>query len=353
MTSDGVFPPDAKPRRRLRAAVRAVVAAVALVAALVALPRATASFTALTDNGANSFGSQTLDPPTALVATSTTVVSLDWTATVDTFATGHRIYRATSPGGPYVPIADVTPRTTVNYVDDPPPGTYFYIARAYLGTWESIDSNEDTGGTPFACPAADPNLRACYRFDADLGGTYLDESSYGNTVTVTNGSLVPGVVGSAADSVPGARYEVTDSASLDLTTGMTIEAWLRFDSAPSSGRYGALDNDGQYGVFLHPGGLQCTNGIGLSAFVAVPIGLWFHLGCTWNGSTLTVYIDDQPGVGTAVSGTRPTANTNNIALLDTSPGWTEPMNGSMDNLRIWHVARTQAQICTDAGIAGC
>ena len=353
MTPGGVFPHGPPPRRRRRAAVRAVLAAGALLGALVALPRAGASFTALTDNIGNAFSSDTLEPPTALTATSTTDVTLDWTATGDTYASGHRIYRATNPGGPYVQIAEITPRTTVSYVDDPPPGTYFYIARAFFASWESGDSNEDTGGTPFACPAADPDLRACYRFDADFAGTYLDESSYANTVTQTNGLLVPGIGGTAASSAPGARYEVTDSASLDLTTGMTIEAWLRFDSAPASGRYGALDNDGQYGVFLYPGGLQCTNGIGLSSFVAVPIGTWFHLGCTWDGSTLTVYIDDQPGVSTAVSGTMPTVNTNNIALLDTSPGWAEPMDGAMDNLRIWHVARTQAQICTDAGIAGC
>ena len=47
-----------------------------------------------------------------------------------------------------------------------------------------------------------------------------------------------------------------------------------------------------------------------------------------------------------------TSNTFPVSLLDTSPNFDEPMDGALDNLRIWHSGRTQAQICADAGLTG-
>jgi hypothetical protein len=96
---------------------------------------------------ANTFSADTLNPPTGVGATTGTSITLNWTATSDTYATGHRVFRGTASGGPYSQIAEVTPRTTTSYVDSPSPGTYFYVLRAYkLANWESVDSSEVSAG---------------------------------------------------------------------------------------------------------------------------------------------------------------------------------------------------------------
>lgn len=140
--------PPARPvlwLSRLPGRLGVAVVVLALVAA--ALPQSSlATFSAATANGASTLGADTLDPPTGLGAVAGGTVSLSWTATVDTYAAGHRILRATTSGGPYTQVAQVSPRTTTTYVDNPPGGaaTYYYVARAYAGGWESANSNQVT-----------------------------------------------------------------------------------------------------------------------------------------------------------------------------------------------------------------
>ena len=197
----------------------ALLVAVALIGVLVVLPGTEAGFSGVTGNAGNAFDADTIDPPTVLAATDGVTVALDWTATVDTYASGHRIMRSSSPGGPDSQIAEVTPRATVSYVDSAPEGTYYYVARSYYGSWESTNSNETSGWVwrAFDCPV-DPDLRACIRFDTDLGGTYADESGNSNTVVHSGGSQIPGISSNAVLGSPSARYEMADSASLDLPT---------------------------------------------------------------------------------------------------------------------------------------
>ncbi len=285
--------------------------------------------------------------------------NLTWTATASPFASGYTLRRWNDP------VLEkqhaISPRSTQSAVDGPLTDgtTYRFELESVYQNWTSppVDIVATPAcaqpGRPFACPA-DPNLRACVRFDEDVAGTYADESGFANTVTHTNGTLVPGVSNAAAHSAPTAHYEMADSASLDLTSAMTIEVWARLDSLPTSGRAGIIDNDGQYGLIIYPTeGLRCTNAIGQAPAVVVPTGVWFHAACVWNGTMMTVYIDGMPASATSLSGTMPTANTNPVGLLDTSPTFDEPLDGAVDNLRIWSSARTQAQICADAGLSGC
>ncbi len=103
-----------------------------------------AQFTASPDNSGNTLTTDALDPPTGLTATSGATITLDWTATPDTYASGHRVLRSATSGGPYSQIAEVTPRTTTTYVDSPADGTYYYVVRAFYLSWESANSNEDS-----------------------------------------------------------------------------------------------------------------------------------------------------------------------------------------------------------------
>jgi len=94
--------------------------------------------------GANVFSTDTLNPPTDLLSTGVTSTTLNWTATSDTYASGHRVFRGTVSGGPYTQVGQVTPRTTTTFNESPPPGTYYYVLRSYVENWESVDSAQVT-----------------------------------------------------------------------------------------------------------------------------------------------------------------------------------------------------------------
>lgn len=114
----------------------------ALMAAALTAGVALARFTDTLSVPANTFATDTLDPPTGPTASGGTSIVLTWTATTDTYASGHRVLRGTTAGGPYTQIAEVTPRTTTTYTDNPAAGTYFYVVRAFYQNWESVNSNE-------------------------------------------------------------------------------------------------------------------------------------------------------------------------------------------------------------------
>lgn len=107
-----------------------------------------AAFTSSASNGSNALATDTLVPPTGLTADGGNSIVLNWTATVRTYATGYHVLRGTADGGPYTQIAVVTPRTNVTFTDGPPPGTYYYVVRAYYENWESADSSQDHATTP-------------------------------------------------------------------------------------------------------------------------------------------------------------------------------------------------------------
>ncbi len=103
------------------------------------------SLARLTDSASStgSYSTDTLDPPTGLGATGGTNAALTWTATVDAYATGYQVERATASGGPYSLVSTVTPRTATSTTDAPAAsGTYYYVLRSYFQNWTSVNSNQ-------------------------------------------------------------------------------------------------------------------------------------------------------------------------------------------------------------------
>jgi len=108
-----------------------------------------ATFTAPTSNPSNQLATATLATPTGASATVQAnggTVRVAWTATTSTWASGHRVYRATSAGGPYAQIQQIAGRATVTYDDVPGTGTFYYVVRGYYNAnganWESANSSQ-------------------------------------------------------------------------------------------------------------------------------------------------------------------------------------------------------------------
>jgi hypothetical protein len=85
--------------------------------------------------------SDMLDPP-RLAASGGTSIALRWTPLLDENVEGYRVLRGTGVGGPFVEIAQVTPRTAVTFTDDPPAGTYFYVVRSFSADRNGVNSNQ-------------------------------------------------------------------------------------------------------------------------------------------------------------------------------------------------------------------
>jgi hypothetical protein len=204
------------------------------------------------------------------------------------------------------------------------------------------------GAVAAFCDPLDPTLVACYQFERnthDASGHQLD-------ATDSNIGYVDGKVGSAAQFSMTSAADVAESALLDVTT-ITIEAWIRPAVIPVAGtRAGILDNNGQYGLFLHETGrLQCSmsNSPTVVFEANVEADVWTHVACTYDGMTTTLYVNGVVGAASTGGGTIAATGTTGISLgSDNPPGAGSQLTGLIDEIRIFNVARAPTDICLDA-----
>ncbi len=203
---------------------------------------------------------------------------------------------------------------------------------------------------PFCDAANEPTLVGCWEFEDVL----TDGSGDGNNATVTAGAVTFGTghSGKAVQLDAAAHLAVADTASM-APTAVTIEGWINPTALPGAGlRMGIVDNNNSYGFFLQQTGLSCTVSVAVSATVVIPTNTFTHVACTFDGTTGTVYVDGTL-VATAVGGTPLGAgDTSGTAIGGNSPTG-DTLVGSIDQLRVWSVARTAQQICTAAGKSTC
>ena len=145
----------------------AVVAAVSLVVALVgSAPITLARFTSSATPTA-SFSTGSLAAPTSLASSvSAGVVTLTWTPTVTTTATGYDVLRSATSGSGYSVVSSVTPRTAATANNSPGTGTWYYVLQASYQSWRSTNSNQVTG----TIGSSSTGYKDCGSNAADTGG---------------------------------------------------------------------------------------------------------------------------------------------------------------------------------------
>lgn len=126
----------------------------------------------------------------------------------------------------------------------------------------------------------------------------------------------------------------------------TIETWIKYSTSKndmSIFNYGTFSNNKKFTLHLYNGVYIIGEGNDLSTGYNFNDGNWHHLAVTHNGITTIVYVD---GI---VRGSRNT--TYNTTGFDFQMGvslragnWDFRFEGTIDELRVWNVARTQQEI---------
>lgn len=207
-------------------------------------------------------------------------------------------------------------------------------------------ASSSSGGEPFVlCPDADPDLRACYDFADVGGGTLTDRSMYENHGTVTAVGVEAGPFDGAVRFSDDARVEIPDAPSLDLVGPVSFEAWVYVDALPDIDRMGIVDNDGQYSAMLYAGeGIRCQGGSAQASTSAFPTGDWFHVACVHDGAALEIWIDGQLEGSGAGGNPIATESVDPVAIGDSSPDYTVPLDGMVGAVRIWSSVRTAEEL---------
>ncbi|HEY7118821.1 MAG TPA: Ig-like domain-containing protein [Tepidisphaeraceae bacterium] len=198
---------------------------------------------------------------------------------------------------------------------------------------------------------------AAYAFNEGAGTTVADASNTGNTGTITGGTwTTTGKFGNAL-SFNGTNSWVTvaDSASLHLTNGMTLEAWVNPTSLtgwetaimkerPAGLAYALYTSDN---TSKPPAGYLNKGGADVSAVGTTNLSLntWTHLALTYNGSTLRLYVNGTQVRSKNVSGN--IVSSTGALRIGGNSSWGEYFAGQLDEIRIYNRALSQAEVQTD------
>ena len=203
---------------------------------------------------------------------------------------------------------------------------------------------------------ATPNLVAAYGFNEGSGTTVVDASGTGNNGTVSQTSwAAAGKFGGALTfNGTSSSVLVPDAASLDLTTGMTFEAWVNPLTATgwrtvlmkesSNGLayslYSRGSSDQPYG-FVHIATIDQS----ATATPAVPVNTWTHLAATYDGAVIRLYVNGVARATTNIAGS--VAATASPLRIGGNAVWGEYFNGMIDEVRVYNRALSVTEIQTD------
>ena len=137
-----------------------------------------------------------------------------------------------------------------------------------------------------------------------------------------------------------------NAAVSSLTNTATFEVWMNPAANNQTSRIiehiTANSGDGFLIDLLNGKPRIIIGSTALTGTTSLTANTWYHLACTSDGSTLSIYVNGVLDVSALASATFP-ANSYSLRLgLDQSGG--NHFLGQMDEVRIWNIARTQAQI---------
>ena len=195
---------------------------------------------------------------------------------------------------------------------------------------------------------------ASYGFDEASGTTVSDSSGSGNTGSASGAVRVSTGKHGKAMRFDGINdiVNVADSASLDLTAGMTLEGWVKPSSLGSADHAVLMKERGtsgfSYRLYAHDGrnpvGWAHTSAdYSTGASSALKNSTWSHIAVTYDGSTLRFFVNGVQKSSKSVSGTL-AIGTGALRIGGAPTFGGDWFKGDVDDVRIWRKPLTASQI---------
>lgn len=338
---------------KLAAAASAVLAVSASVGASLA------AFRSIAQNTGSSLQTDALAAPANLTATNGSTVSLSWTASPSTWASGYRVYRATTSGGPYSPIADVVGQATTSYNDTPGGGTFYYLVRAYYAgsSWVSPETNEVSASTSTysSIVLGTASLRSYWRLGESEGTTATDSKGT-NHGTYENGVSL-GTPGALNETNTAATFDgADDGVSVPNATNLrpariSVEAWVKggagledYDCVVLKTTSNAWDDgyglywtsDGNIHFFVNHWDLYDVT-------TSLPADEWTHIVGTYNGSQIRIFKNGVLAASLAHT-LAITHSTTPLMIGAGLPGGAYSWSGDVDEVAVYNAALGAAAV---------
>ena len=290
--------------------------------------------------------------PSGLVASgqTQTQITLGWNASSDNVGvTGYSRYLngtlVSSATGTSFNFTGLTCGTTYTLAVDA------YDAAGNRSTRPSISAST------LSCSTATGPV-AAYSFDAASGASLTDNSGSGNTGSISGATWTTAGRSGGALAFDGVNdiVTVTDKPSLDLSTGMTLEAWIRSSSNSTWRTVVTKETSGNltYGLFSNsdspqPSGIVSIGSSPIQDITRgtseVPMSTWTHLASTYDGTVLRLFVNGAQVSTRNVTGAM--ANSAGPLQIGGNNVWAEWFQGQIDDLRVYNRALTPSQIQTD------
>ena len=234
-------------------------------------------------------------------------------------------------------------------------GTHKIAARARDSANQTTTSSEVTVTVSNSAPPPPTSLVLAFGFEETSGNTANDTSTAKNNGTISGAVSSTGGKFGRALSFDGVndKVDVPDAASLDLTTGMTLEAWVK----PTSNvgwRTAILKergtNDLVYALYTSNGSKPRTENFTsventAAGTAALPLNAWSYLASTYDGTNLRFYLNGVLVTTKASSGAMP--NTANPLRIGGNAIWGEYFAGLIDEVRVYNRALSPTEITAD------
>jgi glucose/arabinose dehydrogenase len=310
-----------------------------------------------------------------IVLTATDSAGLSSSTSVTIFPRKVNVTYATSPPGLSLvidSISQTTPYTVDTLVgfhhtlNAPSPQSfggknYSFVSWSDGGsaTHDSIvPSSDQTLTATFAATAGPPpGLVASYGFEEGSGPTVSDASGKNNTGTLANTTWSSAGKHGSALSFDGTSSVVTVPAasSLDLTSGMTLEAWVNPSAAGGSWRTVVFRErtDGMlYSLYANNGSDRPVGQVFLAnaerdaaGTTTVALNTWTHLAATYDGAAVRLYVNGSLVSTTPTTGSL--APSSRALKIGGNSIWGEYYRGLIDDVRVYNRALSGAEITAD------
>lgn len=234
------------------------------------------------------------------------------------------------------------------------PGTYS-VSLTASGAGGS-DTMDKIGLITISQPIATKNgLVAAYNFEGSSTTTVVDVSGLGNNGVVNgpkfsaDGRYGKGMLFDGVNDI----VSVNDSASLDLSTGFTLEAWVKpLSINRSSVMFKTQAGGSVYELYAYEDADLAissfndgTNYQVVRANNPLRINRWTYVVSTYDGQYLRLYLNGYNV--SVIKATTPIKQSNGVLQIGGDTIWGEYFNGSLDEIRIYNRALSKVEIRTD------